>query len=434
MTNLPIRCASILPGSLQRSILALVTFFALAVIVLPLAQAQTFNVIYNFSGGLDGATPYAGLTIDHAGNFYGTTFSGGSKNLGTVYRLKHSGSGWLADGLHSFTGGASDGAEPLARAIFGPDGSLYGTTSIGGRGQSCALGCGVVFQLRPPVTFCRSASCPWTETLLYQFGGIPDGGFPSGEMVFDESRNLYGTANIGGRCCGVIYELTGSGNDWTESIVHSFSNSEGALPFGGVIIDNTGNLYGTTQEGGPYARGTVFEFAHSGSGWQGNLLYIFQGMTDGGLPNAGLIFDNSGNIFGAASAEGSGGGGTVFELSPSGGGWTYSVLYSFTGSRNYLCPNPGNLDTGAGPWATLAMDPAGNLYGTTLCDGTNRLGNIFRLTPSGGSWTYTSLHDFTGSDDGAYPLSSVIVESGNLYGTASAGGSKGHGVVWEITP
>ena len=151
--------------------------------------------------------------------------------------------------------------------------------------------------------------------------------------------------------------------------------------------------------------------------------------------SAGLILDQAGNLYGASTDSGPGGGGTIFELSPSGGGWTYTMLYSFTGSRDYRCPNPNNQYAGPGPWASLAMDGAGNLYGTTLCDGANKLGSVFRLTPSDGGWTYTSLHDFTGGDDGAYPLSNVIMDpTGNLYGTASAGGSKGHGVVWEIAP
>ncbi len=281
MPNLPKYCPSVFRNSVRPTNFALLLFCALTVLAPPVAQAQTFNVIYNFTGGQDGATPYAGLTMDKAGDFYSTTFSGGASKLGTVYRLKRSGSSWVADGLHSFRGGANDGAEPLARVIFGPDGSLYGTASVGGAGQTCDIGCGVVFNLRPPVTFCRSVSCPWTETVLYQFGGIPDGGFPSGELLFDEAGNLYGTTALGGRDGGVLYELTPSGNSWTESIVHNFSGADGLVPFGGVISDNAGNLYGTTQEGGAHFAGNVFQFAHSGSGWMGTFLHNFQPPSDG---------------------------------------------------------------------------------------------------------------------------------------------------------
>lgn len=407
---------------------AIVLFFALTAITVQAAQAQTFTVLHSF-GGVDGATPYAGLTMDHAGNLYGATYSGGSRSLGAVYRLKRSGPSWILEGLYSFTGG-SDGLHPLARVIFGPNGRLYGTTSEGGPGQFCGLGCGMVFQLSPPATVCRSVSCPWRETVLYAFRGIPDGGFPSGELLFDAAGNLYGTTDIGGISGGILYELTPSGN---ENIINDFS--DGFVPFGGLISDHAGNLYGTTQEGGAHQRGTVFQFQHSGSGWMGAVLYSFQDASDGSYPNAGVILDPVGNLYGASSNGGSGGGGTIFELSPSGGGWAYRLLYSFTGSRDLNCPNPGDQYAGPGPWAALAMDGAGNLYGTTLCDGANHLGNIFKLIPSGGGWTYTSLHDFTGGDDGAYPLSNVMVDaSGNLYGTASAGGSQGHGVVWEIAP
>ena len=430
--TLPKHCTSILRNRLRRTSFTPTLLCALTIVALPTARAQTFSVIHNFSGGLDGATPYAGLTMDRAGNFYGTTYAGGSRRLGAVYRLKRSGSGWIADGLYSFTGGPSDGYQPLARVIFGPDGSLYGTASAGGpAGNSCAgYGCGLVFQLRPPAAFCRSVSCPWTETILYFFQGTPDGLSPSGELIFDQAGNLYGTTESGGQFAGIAYELTRSGNAWTETIIHNFSGRDGSEPYGGLISDNAGNLYGTTQEGGLNYVGTVFRLTDSGSGWTESLPHIFQ-LADGGYPTAGLVFDQSGNLYGATTYGGSDGAGIVFELSPSGGRWTYSVLYSFTGQ--YGCPD--NEYVGAGPWAALTMDAAGNLYGTTRCDGANRMGNIFKLTPSSGGWTYTALHDFSGGDDGAYPLSNVIMDaSGNLYGTASAGGSQGHGVVWEITP
>ena len=397
--------------------------------LLPPAQAQTYSTIYNFSGGLDGANPYVGLTMDKAGNFYGTTYAGGRNNLGTVYRLKHSGTGWIADGLYSFAGGVGDGAEPLARVIFGPDGSLYGTASVGGS-QTCGeIGCGMVFQLRPPATFCRSVSCPWAETVLHFFEGPADGEFPTGELIFDGAGNLYGTTALGG-VAGTVYELTPSGNAWTENIIYDFSSESGYEPYGGLIVDNTGNLYGTTQDGGLNYSGTVFRLTNSGSEWMESRSYNFQ-LASGGYPTAGLVFDQSGNLYGATTYGGSDGAGVVFELSPSGGGWTYSVLYSFTGE--YGCSFDQYL--GAGPWAALTMDATGNLYGTTRCDGARQMGNIFRLSPSGGAWTYTSLHDFTGGEDGAFPLSNVTMDaSGNLYGTASSGGSHGYGVVWKITP
>src|SRR5581483_3699775 len=146
-----------------------------------------------------------------------------------------------------------------------------------------------------------------------------------------------------------------------------------------------GNLYGTATAGGTYGKGVVFELSPSGGGWTEHVLYTFQGGNDGGQPVAGLIFDNAGNLYGATASWGSGGGGTVFKLSPTGGAWTYSVLTSLTG--------------GDGPVASLTLDRSGNLYGTTFMDDPAGYGSVFRLAPSGSGWTYTDLHDFTGGSD-----------------------------------
>ncbi len=390
--------------------------FALTVVVAQSAQAQTFNVIYTFTDRQDGAFPYAGVTLDKAGNLYGTAFYGGA-GYGTVYQLRHNGSGWIVNPLYSFTGG-SDGANPYARVIFGPNGTLYGTTNMGGYGY------GTVFNLRPKPTACLTSRCPWGETVLYAFKG-GDGAFPKyGDLLFDQAGNIYGTTHDGGTSgLGTVYELMPSGSGYTESVLYSFASSnDGTNPFNGVIFDNGGDLYGTTGYGGLSIFGTVFELTRSGPGWTENVLYSFLGPTDGAYPLAGLIFDQSGNLYGATTDRGTGGGGTVFELTPSSGTWTYSLVYSFTGGAE------------CGPAGTLVMDGAGNLYGTTVCDGAHGKGSVFRLTPSNNGWTYTSLHDFTGGNDGANPSSNVVFDaSGNLYGT-NLGGSLGYGVVWEITP
>ena len=196
---------------------------------------------------------------------------------------------------------------------------------------------------------------------------------------------------------------------------------DGANPSNGLILDSTGNLYSTTALGGSGAHGTVFELMSSGSGWTENILYNFTGGNDGSDLFAGLIFDGSGNLYGATSGAGTGGGGTVFELTPSTGSWTLNTFYSFTGGSR------------CGPLGSLFIQ-AGSLYGITNCGGANHLGSVFKLTPSGGGWTYTSLHDFTGGTDGKIPFGNVVFDAdGNIYGTASAGGSHGVGVVWEIT-
>ena len=244
-----------------------------------------------------------------------------------------------------------------------------------------------------------------------------------GALVFDRAGNMYDTTAVGGNGNGVVYEMTHSGSGWTEQPLYAFTGTpDGATPYAGLVLDSAGNLYGTTTAGGLFGQGTVFELSPSGSGWTEQVLYNFQGGSDGSFPTGGLIFDQSGNLYGSTNEGGSGGGGTVFELTPSGGGWTYNLLYSFTGN------------TGCGPFANLGLDGAGNVYGTTLCDGANNAGNVFELTPSGGGWTYSSLHDFTNGSDGGYPYSNVTFDAaGNLYGTASRGG-RGVGLVWEITP
>jgi len=402
-------------------------------LTLVVAQAQTFSVLHNFTGGSDGANPLAGLTMDQAGSLYGTASLGGVGN-GTVFKLARQGSGWILNPLYQFRG-MPDGFFPEARVVFGPDGSLYGTTFYGGIAQpQCIQGgplqCGTVFQLRPPATACKTALCPWTETQLYQFGSQSGLFWPSfGDLIFDRSGHIYGTGNQGtthGSGYGAVFQLTASNGGWTETDIYDFHNQgDGAQPLGSVIFDTAGNLYGTTygtppdQLHNPW--GTVYELTPSGSGWTETTLYKFQNASDGATPWTDLIIDAAGNLYGTTAFGGSGGGGTVWELSPSNGSWTFSVIYSFPGST-------------LGPAGPVLMDAAGNLYGTSLAGGTYQQGSVFKLTHSGG-WTYTSLHDFTNGSDGRSPYGHLIFDAnGNLCGTAGWGGGSGNGVVWEITP
>ncbi len=404
-----------LPGICRKAAMAaLAATFAVATTAIgpQPAQAQTYSVIYNFTDGADGGYPEAGLTIDRGGNLYGTTNAGGV-GYGGVFKLAHKGSGWTFNPLYNFEGGI-DGAGTYSRVVFGPDGSLYGVT-FGTDG-----GNGTVFKLQPPVTACKSVLCPWKETVLYRFTGGSDGANPEGDLTFDQAGNIYGATQGGGYGYGVVYELTASNGGWTESVLHYFERTtDGVFPAAGVVLDKSGNLYGTTAYGSPHGLGVVYQLTPSGAGWSENLLYTFLGGSDGGVPLAGLSFDNSGNLYGATSQDGTGGGGAAFELTPANGGWSFSVLYSFAG---------------CGPEASLVFDQAGNLYGTTPCGGANGEGAAFKLTPSSGAWTYTSLHDFDGTD-GAFPVSNVVFDvNGNLYGTASEGGANNAGVVFEITP
>ena len=303
-----------LPRFKTTFVIAISTVLVLTVVATQSAQAQTFTVIHNFTGGLDGGYPWAGLTMDEAGNLYGTagytgTAGCGGDGCGTVYQLKHKGSGWVFNLLYSFTGG-SDGGNPYARVIFGPDGALYGTTRYGN---------GTVFNLKPGPTACKTALCPWTVTVLHQFAGYPsDGSDPySGDLFLDQSGNIYGTTEYGGRnqCgrfgagCGTVYELTPSGSGWTESRLYNFlDDGSGTNPTAGVTMDKAGNLYGTTElrrNGFFPGNGTVFQLMPFG---KEKLLHSFQGGSDGSKPFAGVIFDQSGNLYGATQQFGDGGG------------------------------------------------------------------------------------------------------------------------------
>ncbi|MGC2107955.1 MAG: choice-of-anchor tandem repeat GloVer-containing protein [Candidatus Korobacteraceae bacterium] len=394
---------------------ALAIGFVLIVATAGAAHAQTYQVLYTFTGGTDGAQPYAGLSI-RQGILYGTAHSGHEgTNWGNVFTLQHKGTGWLYSPIQIFDGTLS------SRAVFGPNGTLYGTSPNNLAGYFY----GYIYNLSPPLAaVCQAFLCPWNASVLYAFSGGSDGGSPRfGDLVFDQAGDMYGTTYIGGNGQGVVYELMRSGSGWTEQPIYAFSGPDGANPANGVIFDSVGNLYGTTALGGANGAGTVFELSPVGNGWTEKVLYSFQGSSDGGNPMSGLFLDGAGNIYGATSNGGSGGGGTVFELTPSGGNWTYNLLNSFSGNSN------------CGPVAGVNMDSGGNLYGTTLCDGANNDGNIFKLTRSGGGFTYSSLHDFTGGNDGKNPYSVVVFDSaGDLFGTAAHGGANLSGVVWEITP
>lgn len=438
-----------------------ITVLAVAFMLALPAQAQTFTVIHTFSG-TDGGNPVAGLTIDARGRLYGTTQWGGHQNgsceqqrCGTVFRLAAAGSGWTLTPLYDFNG-PSDGATPLSRPVFAPNGLLYGTTTAGGAQFCEGPGCGTAYSLRPGPTACTTSLCSWLETVVYSFGGVEAlcqgfgdwnarvgrvpqhpgelilGSCPTfGEITFDAAENIYGTVSC---CHGAVYELSPGG---TPTALYYFSGgSDGSGPVSGVTFDHAGNLYGTTEYGGASGCGTVYELSPNGSGWTEKVLYSFHcGATDGQFPIGGLIFDATGNLYGTTNFGGAGAGGTVFELSPSGGGnWTFHLLYSLVYS--------GTLDFQLyGPTGTLAMDSSGSLYGTALLDGTSALGVVFKLTPSANGWTYTDLYDFQGGSDGADPFGNVALDaSGNIYGTAGVGGLSngclglGCGTVWKITP
>lgn len=386
------------------------------------ASAQSFRLLHIFSGP-DGAFPRAGLSIDrHNGTIYGTTFAGFlGFGWGSAFELRPAGGTFFFNIIQEFDG------QPIDRAVIGPDGHIYGTSS----NAIFNFVFGYVFSLAPPLRPCRTGSglqdllCPWIFHNVYGFPLNGSNGIsPLGAtLVFDQSGNIYGTTSAGGTTGnGVVYMLTASG---TETPIYEFTGSpDGADPYAGVIFDSSGNLYGVTTVGGSSNQGTVFKLTSNGQGgWTEQVIYNFTGGSDGNAPVGGLVFDPSGNLYGSTASGGMNGGGTVFQLTPNGSGWDYHLLYSLTGS-------PQNC----GPKAELSLDSAGNLYGTTYCDGAFNDGNVFKLTNSGGSWTYTSLHDFSGQSDGMFPYSNVSFDAaGKLYGTTSKGSAAGAGNVWQIT-
>ena len=395
-----------LPGKIPATFLVLMLVAATAT----RAQAPTFTVLHSFTNSPDGAVPLAAMIMDKAGNLYGTTNIGGAfpSPGGTVFKLDSSGNETV---LYSFTGG-SDGCRPQTPLIMDTAGNLYGTTTACGAYPSL----GTMFKL----------DTSGTVTVLHNFT-CSDGASGSG-LIMDLAGNLYGTTpgNSGNGCgFGTVFKLDTSGN---YTVLHSYSIVDGGAPTAGLIMDLTGNLYGTTTGDG-VGFGTVFKVDTLGNNY--TVLHSFGG-PDGANPQTPLIMHRAGNLYGTTAGGGASFAGTVFKLDTSGN--NYMVLHSFS-----------NVGTGAagsaGPSA-LIMDQAGNLYGTTgvggsflICSPTSTLGcgTAFKLDTSG---NYTVLHNFTGGTDGALPeglVTDITVTAGNLYGTAQGGGASGYGTVFKLT-
>lgn len=407
------------------------------------------TVLYNFPLHFSGYAPESSLVFDEAGNLYGSTLTGGENDCnydfgcGTVFVLTPQASGeWSQTVIYNFTGGA-DGCGPSGNLLLGGDGNLYGTAS-GYAGADGPCSYGTVFELSPST----QAQHAWTFRLLYSFRGGTDGMSPQ-SLIFDAAGNLYGvTEGEYGDDGGTIFELSPENNGtWKEKVLHyfGFQDQAGYFPMGGVTFDAAGNLYGITQDGGPYGSscnpinrfypgcGTVFELSPGSNGeWTETVLHEFN-YTDGANAGAGLISDADGNLYGTTMFGGAFGAGLVFELSSgANGGWTEEVLHQFGGT-------PGDGDDPAG---VLIFDTAGNLYGTTIYGGPIssdcRLpcGTVFGLRPDSktGGWTERVLNSFNGVD-GAGPDAGLIFDSaGNLYGDTVGGGVDGGGTVFEITP
>jgi uncharacterized repeat protein (TIGR03803 family) len=336
--------------------------------------------------------------------------------------------------LHQFdnSGGYSPGGDLISDSA----GNLYGTTFSGGEvSENCLQDCGVVFEVSP-------SGGQWTYQILYSFTGGSDGGEPSGRLALDSKGNLYGTASAGGTVnetycpagCGTVFELSPSAGRWTFALLHSFSGSDGMTPISGLTLGGARNLYGAAEYGGSAGGGVVFELSPSGSNWTFSILHSFDTWKYGFFPFTGIAVDGAGNLYGGARAGGSSnsfcssqnGCGTVFRISASG---VFSVVHVFQGTTH---------GDGWFPTGTLAIDSSGNVYGTTSFGGTafnfcgSGCGTVYELSPSSGKWKKKAIRKFTGSD-GSGPRGGVTLDTaGDVLGTTQFGGANGEGTIFRF--
>jgi hypothetical protein len=415
--------------------------------------APSVTTLYTFQGGSDGSDPRADLLIGPDGSLYGTTNTGGTSDLGTVFQLRRPDSAserWTETVLHNFAG-QPDGEYPGTSLVF-YNGALYGITGSGG-----AFGAGLAFELKPSM----EPGSAWTETVIHNFTGGADGSDPVGGLVRGTNGALYGATALGGSpCavyygCGVVFELEpapAAGIAWIETVLHSFQGgSDGVSPPAGVVFGRDGALYGTTNSGGTPGYGMVFRLRAPAAGeraWTETVLHSFTNQNgDGAYPQAAVVAGYDGAVYGTASAGGffprlcSTGCGIVFELTQStaAGDWTETVIHRFAGF-----PNDGALPVGS-----LLLGWNGALYGTTEDGGSvdcpagrfglPGCGVIFKLGRASGAWSETILHNFAAGRDGSHPYSGLVLGDRALFGTTSLGGAKaqscqqGCGTVFVLT-
>jgi uncharacterized repeat protein (TIGR03803 family) len=371
------------------------------------------KVIFTF-GGDGGRDPFAPPIADKGGALYGTTAFGGGVGGGAVFKLTRSGSTYTETTLWNFKGDP-DGAESHAALIANTSGALYGTTRLGGGQQNF----GAVFKLTP-------SGKTYTESVIYAFTAGSDGFWPLGALIADKSGALYGTTSQGGGgTYGTVFKLTGSGTTYSETTLHSFAGvADGATPAAALLAGKHGVLYGTTYAGGTAGSGTVFKLKPSGKSYTESILYSFKGGTsDGAQPSSTLVADKSGALYGTTGAGGSSNDGTVFKLVPSGKKYNESVIYSFQGGAD-----------GVGPYAGLTAGKAGVFYGTTLSGGRGGGIVFKLTPSGSGyteSIVYTFQGNNDGSRPYA---GLMLDASGALYGTTWQGGSSGYGTAFKVTP
>ena len=396
-------------------------------------------------GCADGDFPHAALIRDPSGTLYGTTESGGAGNGGTIFALVPDGTDWQYQVLYSFCSQpfCVDGYKPLAGLIEDGEGNLYGTASDGGSGRKhfgavfklTHNAARTAWTYSEIYGFCtkHKKTCPDgvgpNSALTYR-------GAASG-APYDGVSPLYGTTLLAGLFGGgVVYQLTpGSGGTWTQSVVYAFCSQSACIgnyaPAGGLIVDGGGNLFLNTSREPFGGDGAIVELTQKHGTWKATQLHAFCSeipCDDGGIPLGQLLLDAAGNVIGTTQIGGKNNEGTLFELSPTKRKWKERVLYSFCSEQN--CAD------GASPIGGVTMDGAGNLLGTTEVSGSGLRsgGTVFRY----GAGTLDVLYSLCQQDscaDGNFPVSAPIVDpAGNIFGTTVTGGAAGHGVIYEITP
>ena len=403
-TNFPIRAIA----------MTAVFFLSLAA-----ATATTTEVIFSCEED-EGEYADTDLETDNAGNIYGTTVLGGEFGGGTVFQLSRTPNGWVHTVLYSFTGGA-DGGEPYKGVTIDRDGNLYGTAVTGGSG-SCEGGCGVAYKL-------TKSGGTWTQTIIHAFTGGDDGSGPGARLTVDQSGNVYGMAPTGGAYgLGTIYKIQKvPSGAWTLKVIHAFTGgTDGGSGSAGRMILRNGRLYGAATTGGTYGSGIVFEITPRGTGrWDFRTIYSFRGQPDGSFPYGALLFDASGNIYGTTYYGGTNNIGAVYQLAPRvNGEWKERVLYGFQGGTD-----------GNSPISNLVFDRAGNLYGTTSEGGLGTGTIFKLSPVGGGQWMETVVHMFEGPPDGSFSYNGLVVDRlGNFYGATVHGGVDDDGSIYKFTP
>ncbi|MFN2542869.1 MAG: choice-of-anchor tandem repeat GloVer-containing protein [Chthoniobacterales bacterium] len=385
-----------------------------------IANAASTNVTYSFGGEEDGEYADTDLAIDATGNLYGTTVLGGTFGGGTVFKLAPTPNGWVHTVLYSFTGGA-DGGEPYKGVTLDAQGNLYGSAVTGGSG-SCEGGCGVVYKL-------TYSGGTWTQSVVHAFTGGDDGSGPGARLTIDNHGALYGMTPTGGAFgAGTIYQIRQNGNgNWVLRVIHAFTGgADGASGSAGQMLLRSGRLYGLATAGGINGKGTAFELRPAGNGdWTFKIIYSFKGQPDAGFPYGGLVFDASGNLYGTTYYDGANNLGAVYKLIPqTTGEWKERVLYSFKGGAD-----------GQNSISNVVFDATGNLYGTTSEGGLGSgvIFKLTPMTAS--HWSETVVHQFQGPPDGAFAYNGMVGDgAGNFFGATVHGGADDEGSVYQFTP